>query len=68
MVWLILELQNHEFLNKPAKQNWQMLADLFVVRSKKISTEPLKVLKKNLASDLKQESKARISQIISGLV
>lgn len=68
LIWLLQELQEHDFLKKTNRQNWQTLVNTFVVLNKKLSGKDLKVLKSNLGINLRVESKEKISSLIGHLL
>lgn len=68
LIWLLLELQNYGFLEKRSRQKWKMVTTLFVGISKPFLTAELKVLKKNLGTNLRREAKEKISSIVEHLI
>jgi hypothetical protein len=68
LIWLLLELQNFDFLEKRARQSWKMVESLFVGISKPFSATELKVLSSNLDRDLRVKAKEKITSIVECLI
>jgi hypothetical protein len=67
LIWLLLELQEYNFLDKPSRQNWAMLSTFFIGVKKSYSPNNLKVVKSNLHKNLGKEVKLEISAIVRSI-